>query len=268
MTEFSQDQLSILHRIITRHHKMHLAITPFAVGLGMRANGHDLPLEQIKTWLAENEADPVPEDHYKTPDRIKPEADSTSGVHEKETTKMQNAQQPIDNGQWEKYVPEDTPRIPTWGPDLPGQPGTVVESDGRQYYLGAFLEGGVVRDELVTTRNGPEPGRVLTVKTSVGDIAFWPNAMARKGLDGLKVTLGDYIRVVYIGKRKSVSNPTRSYKAYEVYKMRKPGQAAAAPSYTPPAPANGQPLASQQPADQGAAWLESQRASAAQVGGH
>ena len=184
---------------------------------------------------------------------------------------MQNTQAPIDNGQWEKYTPEDIPRIPTWGPDLPGQPGTIIESEGRQYYLGASLEGGLIRDEMVVTRNSPEPGRVMTIKTNMGDIAFWPNDMARKGMDGLHVTLGDTVRIVYLGKRKSIRNPTRSYKAYEVYKMRGPAQAQSvvAPHPRPVSDEDREAsFQSRQKAvstDKGVEWIEGQKSGLSQV---
>jgi hypothetical protein len=96
----------------------------------------------------------------------------------------------------------------------------------------------LVRDELVKIPGKPESGRVITVKTIMGDISFWPNDMARQGMDGLHVTLGDTIRVVYLGKKKSMRNPAWSYKNYEVFKMLNPPQAqvAPAPQQARPAP--------------------------------
>jgi len=261
MIALSEAQSSLLTRVLGRMKSMNMKPTAFNLSLALRAN--DMPPEdlgQVREWLgAHQDVEPEPEDPRGKKFTTKPETavsdpgvdESKKGAEKKmQTTQPQNAQTSMDNGQWEKYVPEDIPRIPTWGPDLPGQPGTIVESEGRQFYLGAKLEGGIVRDELVQTKNSPEPGRVLTVKTVMGDIAFWPNAMARKGLDGLGIGIGDTVMVVYVGKRKSVANPTRSYKAYEVYKMRKPQQAAP-----------------QAQADPGQDWIEQQRAAAEKTGG-
>ena len=121
----------------------------------------------------------------------------------------------LDTAQWIKYVPEEKPRTPTWSPETEGNPGSIVEEDGRKYYVGPILEGGLIRDEVVSVKG--EDRRVIAIQTTSGEVAFWPNAMANRVLDEMRPGPGDVLRIVFTGWKKS-AKMGRKYKTYEFYR--------------------------------------------------
>jgi hypothetical protein len=166
----------------------------------------------------------------RSPKTIKPGILVDLGVDRTEMNEMEKkeAQTDMDNAQWIKYEPKETEFIPTWGPDVAGDPGKIVEEDGRKYWPGPILEGALVKDEIikVNSERGPEDRRILTIKTVKGiDVAFWPNAMANRILNDMSVGAGDLLRIVYLGMKKS-KTPGRKYKTYEIFRKEvkaKPG---------------------------------------------
>ena len=73
--DLSNDQKALLARTLTRMKAMHTEPSAFVLALTLRAN--DMPtenLEQVRAWLAEHQADPVPPDRWATPVSTKPES--------------------------------------------------------------------------------------------------------------------------------------------------------------------------------------------------
>ena len=73
--ELTPEQSALLSRTLGHMRAMHTEPTAFALALSLRAN--DLPtenLEQVRAWLAEHQADPVPPDRWATPVSTKPES--------------------------------------------------------------------------------------------------------------------------------------------------------------------------------------------------
>lgn len=84
MSALSQDQSALLTRTLARMKAMHTEPTAFTLALSLRAN--DMPpenLEQVRAWLAEHQADPVPPDRWATPVSTKPEG-LAPGVHDRQ----------------------------------------------------------------------------------------------------------------------------------------------------------------------------------------
>lgn len=254
MPDFTPDQLSVLNRIISRHKKMHMQITPFAIGLGMRANGFDLPLKQIKEWLAEHEA----------PEPTKPEIDFDPGV-EKQELKENMAGNVQASKNWMDIDDEHSS-------------GDYISFQNGVPKILKIVTNPIAGEITFKKRDGStETNFGLKMDVLDGDnpeIKEW-SVTSKQIRDQLKAIArrygfpnGDIAGAIF----KVAANGEGLQRKYWVELLQKPGQAASAPAYVPAA--NGQPLASQQPpADQGAAWLESQRSgmnpqAGAPAGGH
>ena len=114
------------------------------------------------------------------------------------------------------WVKHESVRLPVWKPEAQGNPGEVTTGEnGAQYVPGAELEGLVI-DRKIISVDGKDK-LLLSVKTANSEVAVWCNPVLMRMANEAGVTVDTMVKIRFLGKKKSKSNPSRSYKDFELF---------------------------------------------------